>query len=101
MSSECRTAMSVVDGATIEPRTRINRPPDESARCRVSRAPGPRKNFSQSPQQPTTSSMSNGTALLQNLTEPSGHRHCKCGVKLSSRPEPKCRQTYYVLNFAT
>jgi hypothetical protein len=45
--------------------------------------------------------MSNATSLLQKLTEPSGHRHCKCGVKLSSRPEPKCRQTYYVLNFAT
>ena len=32
--------MSVVDGATIEPRIRINRPVDESAKCKVSRAPG-------------------------------------------------------------
>ena len=56
---ESQVDMSVVDGATIEPRTRISRPDDESARCSVSRAPGQRKNFSQSTQQPTTSSMSN------------------------------------------
>src|SRR5712672_3178740 len=33
---ESQDDMSVVDGATIEPRIRINRPGDENARCRVS-----------------------------------------------------------------
>src|ERR1700730_1136180 len=30
-------SQDVVDGATIEPRIRINRPDDENTRCRVSR----------------------------------------------------------------
>ena len=38
--------MSVVDGATIEPRIRINRPDDENTRCRVSSVRGQPKDFS-------------------------------------------------------
>jgi len=37
----------VVDGATIEPKTRINQPDDENTRCRVSRVWVQRKEFSQ------------------------------------------------------
>jgi transposase-like protein len=37
---ESQDDMSVVDGATIEPRIRINRPDDENTRCRVSSARG-------------------------------------------------------------
>src|ERR1700730_10571429 len=80
-----QNAMSGVDGATTEPRIRISRPDDESARCRGSRAPGPRKDFSQSTQPPTTSSRSNAISPQQERTEPSGHRPYKRGVKLSSR----------------
>jgi hypothetical protein len=83
--------MSVVDGATIEPRIRISRPDDESARCKVSRAPGPRKDFSQPMQPPTTSSTSNAISPLQERTERSGHRPSKRGVKLSSRRNPTCQ----------
>src|ERR1019366_7851831 len=83
-----QNTMSGVDGATTEPRIRINRPDDESARCKVSRVPGPRKNFSQSTQQPTKSSMSNAISPQQERTESSGHRPCKRGVKLSSRRNP-------------
>jgi putative transposase len=46
-----RTATSAVDGATTELRTRINRPDDENARCRASRARVQPKDFSQ-PRQP-------------------------------------------------
>ena len=41
-------ALNAVDGATIERRTRINRPDDERAKCKVSRAPDRHKDFSQS-----------------------------------------------------
>ena len=51
--------MNAVDGATIEPRIRINRPDDENARCKGSRAWDPRKDFSQCMQQPTTLSTFN------------------------------------------
>jgi hypothetical protein len=44
---ESQDGMSVVDGATIEPRIRINRPDDENARCRVSSVRGQPKDFSQ------------------------------------------------------
>jgi hypothetical protein len=39
---------NAADGATTEPRTRINRPDDVIARCKGSRAWDPRKDFSQS-----------------------------------------------------
>jgi hypothetical protein len=51
---ESQDGMSVVDGATIEPRIRINRPDDENARCRVSSVRGQPKDFSQLTQPPTT-----------------------------------------------
>jgi hypothetical protein len=57
---ESQNAMNAVDGATIERRIRINRPDDESARCKGSRAWDPRKDFSQCMQQhkiPSTSSV--------------------------------------------
>jgi hypothetical protein len=59
MILESQDVMNAVNGATIEPRIRINRPDDESARCKVSRAPGQRKDFSQSMQPPTTFSTFN------------------------------------------
>ena len=42
-----RIATSAVDGATTEPRTRINRTDDENPRCRASRARVQPKDFSQ------------------------------------------------------
>ena len=42
-----QTATSAADGATIERRIRINQPDEGSARCKGSRAYGPRKDFSQ------------------------------------------------------
>jgi hypothetical protein len=89
-----------VDGVTTEPRIRISRPDDERARCKVSRAPGPRKDFSQSTQPPTTSSTSNAISPQQERTELSGHRPCKRGVKLSSRRNPTCQQACYELNLS-
>ena len=53
-----RTAMSAVDGATTEPRTRISRPDEGSARCRASRAQVQPSDFSQPTQPSTTSSTS-------------------------------------------
>ena len=66
---ESQDDMSVVDGATIEPRIRINRPDDENPRCRVSSARGQPKDFSQLTQPPTTLSTSNVISLLQGRTE--------------------------------
>ena len=69
---------------------RISRPDDESTRCKVSRAPDPRKHFSLSMQPPTTSSTFNAISSQQERTEPSGHRPCERGVKLSPRRNPTC-----------
>src|SRR5580704_4231276 len=69
---ESQDDMSVVDGATIEPRIRINRPDDENTRCRVSSVRGQPKDFSQLTQPPTTLSTSNVISLLQGRTEPFG-----------------------------
>src|ERR1700738_3196341 len=95
---ESQDDMSVVDGATIEPRIRINRPDDENTRCRVSSARGQPKDFSQLMQPPTTLSTSNAISPQQERTEPSGHRPCKRGVKLSSRRNPTCQHARYELN---
>src|ERR1700738_2651746 len=65
---ESQDDMSVVDGATIEPRIRINRPDDENTRCRVSSVRGQPKDFSQLMQPPTTLSTSNVISLLQGRT---------------------------------
>jgi len=73
---ESLNAMNAVDGATIERRIRINRPDDENARCKVSKAWDPRKDFSQCMQQPTTLSTSSAISPQQECTEPSGHRQC-------------------------
>jgi hypothetical protein len=64
-----RTAMSAVDGATTELRTRINRPDDENARCRASRARVQPKDFSQLTQLLTTTSTFNAISFQQGPTE--------------------------------
>src|SRR3977135_382423 len=74
---ESQDDMSVVNGATTEPRIRINRPDDENTRCRVSSARGQPKD-SQLTQPPTTLSTS-------NRTEPSGPQPCRRGAKSSPR----------------
>jgi hypothetical protein len=83
-----QNATSVVDGATIESRTRINRPVDESAKCKVSRAPGQPNDFSQRMQPSTTPSTSNAISFLHARTEPSEHRRCRRGVRSLPRREP-------------
>jgi hypothetical protein len=83
--------MIAANGATTEPRIRINRPDDENARYKVSRAWGRHKGhkaFSQCMQQSTTISTSNAISFRQERTEPSQHRRCKRGVKSSPRREP-------------
>src|ERR1700719_5406202 len=74
-----QNATSAVNGATTEPRIRINRPDDENARCRVSRVRVQPKNFSQ-PTQLTTLSTSNAISPPQKRTEPSGPRRCRRGA---------------------
>jgi hypothetical protein len=54
-----RSTMSVVGGRTIERRTRISQPGDESARCRASRAEDQPNDFSPLMQPSTTPSTSN------------------------------------------
>src|SRR3984893_19569252 len=88
MILESPTAMSAADGATTEPRIRINRPDDVNARCEGSRAPGQRKDFSQCMRQSTTPSTSNVISPQQGRTEPSGHRRCRHGTHSSPRGEP-------------
>jgi hypothetical protein len=98
--SGSQNAMNVVDGATIEPRIRINRPDDENTRCKVSRAPGQRRNFSPSMQLSTTHSTSNAISPQQECTEPSGHRRCKRGVKSSQWREPDVQKICDVIDLA-
>src|SRR6202048_4007303 len=69
-----QSGMNVVDGATIEPRIRINRPDDENARCSVSNVRGQPKDFSQLTQPPTILSTSNVISFLQGRTEPFARR---------------------------
>jgi hypothetical protein len=64
-----QNATSAVNGATTEPRIRINRPDDENARCKGSRAWDPRKGFSQCMQQSTTPSTSNATSSQAERTD--------------------------------
>ena len=85
---ESQNDTSVVDGATIEPKTRINQPDDENTRCRVSRALHPPKDFSHFMQRPTTLSTSSVISPQQERTEPSGPRRCRRGAKSSLRLEP-------------
>src|ERR1700737_5033557 len=83
-----QNATSAVNGATTEPRIRINRPDDENARCRVSRVRVQPKNFSQLTQPLTTPSTSNAISPPQKRTEPSGPRRCRRGATSSLRHEP-------------
>src|SRR5580692_11137600 len=83
-----QNATSAVNGATTEPRIRINRPDDEIARCRVSRVRDQPKNFSQPTQPLTTLSTSNAISPPQKRTEPSGPRRCRRGATSSLRREP-------------
>src|SRR5208282_5794330 len=84
---ESQDVMNAVDGATIEQRTRISRPGDESARCKALRALGQRKDFSQYMQQSTTHSTSNVISHRQERTEPFGPRRCRHGTKSSPQRE--------------
>src|ERR1700730_4853778 len=81
-----QNAMNAVDGATTEPRIRVNRPDDESARCKGSRARDPR--ISQCMQQHKIPSTLSAISSQQERTEPSGHRPCRHGTKSSLRREP-------------
>src|SRR5271157_100374 len=60
----------------------------QDARCKVSRAWDPRKDFSQCMQQPIILSTSSAISPQQERTEPSVHRPCRHGVKSSLRREP-------------
>ena len=75
--------MSVVGGATIERRTRINRPDDESTGCSVSNVRGQPKDFSQLTQPPTTLSTSNAISFLQRHTKPFARRLRTYGTRQS------------------
>jgi hypothetical protein len=84
---ESQVDMSVVDGATTEPRIRINRPDDENTRCRVSSVRGQPKDFSQLTQPPTTRSTSSAISLLQERTE-----HGREGIAyISANPRSRLR----------
>src|ERR1700730_10597443 len=83
-----QNATSAVNGATTEPRIRINRPDDENARCRVSRVRVQPKNFSQPTQPLTTLSTFNAISPPQKRTEPSGPRQCRPGATSLRRRDP-------------
>src|SRR3984893_17589696 len=80
---ESQDDMNVVDGATTEPRIRINRPDDENTICRVSSVRDQPKDFSQLTQPPTTLSTSNAISFLQGRTEPFVRRLRTCGTRQS------------------
>src|SRR5580704_15568370 len=81
--SGSRSATSEVDGAKTEPRIRINRPADENARCKGSRARAQPRDFSQSTQPPIIPSTSNAISFQPEHTEPFVRRLWKCGVRQS------------------
>ena len=62
VSLDSLNAMNAVDGAIIERRIRINRADDENTRCKVSRAWGPRRDFS-----PAPSHLSKNAPSLQGI----------------------------------
>src|SRR5271157_4102309 len=76
-----RSATSEVDGATTEPRIRINRPADESARCKGSRAQAQPRDFSQPTQPHTIPSTSNAISFQPEHTEPFVRRLWTCGAQ--------------------
>jgi transposase-like protein len=69
-----RSATSAVDGTTIEPRIRINRPDNENAGCKGSSLLDRPKDFSQLTQRPTTLLTSNVISFPQGRTEPFARR---------------------------
>ena len=71
MSLDSQNAMSAADGATTEPKIRISRPDEGRGRCKVSRAPGPRKDFSPFMQQFTVHNTFN---VQRHLTSARTHR---------------------------
>jgi transposase-like protein len=71
---ESQDVVSAVDGATIEPRIRINQHDDENTRSKGSRALDPPKDFSHCMQQPTTLSTYNAISPQQEPTEPFARR---------------------------
>jgi hypothetical protein len=73
-NSGSRTGMNEADGATTEPRIRINRPAGENARCKVSRVRVQPRDFSQPTQPPTILSMFNTISPQQERTEPFARR---------------------------
>jgi hypothetical protein len=98
MILESQDATSAADGATIERRSRINRPDDANGRCRGLRVWDPRKDFSRFMLQPTIPSTFSAISPQQERTELSGHRPYKLGVKSLRRREPEVQQISYVLN---
>jgi hypothetical protein len=80
-----RGVMTAVDGATTEPRIHINRPDDENARCRGSRAPVRRNDSSQRIPPFRIPSTSNPISPRHERTGPSGRRRCRRGAKLPRR----------------
>src|SRR5208283_4851300 len=75
-----QNVMNAVDGATIERRIRISQLDEGSARCKVSRAWDPRKDFSQPTQPPIlTESESRGPPPLRiNYAMRFGHQQEGC-----------------------
>src|SRR5207302_3122121 len=76
MISGSRTGMNEADGATTEPRIRINRPADETARCKVSRVRVQPRDFFQPTQPPITPSTSNAPSH-QGLSHAGVARSCR------------------------
>src|ERR1700737_379091 len=88
-----RSAPSEVDGATTEPRIRINRPADENARCKGSRARAQPRDFSQPTQPPTIPSTSNAISFQPENPEPFVRRLWTCGA-----PQSRSLEEFQVQN---
>src|SRR5207302_10071578 len=63
---ESNIGIVLADGETTGRRIRLNRPGDESAKCKGSRTWGPPKDFTQSTARSTIHSMPNATSLLRS-----------------------------------
>jgi len=77
-------------GETTERRIRINRPDDESAKCKGSRARGQPKDFPQSTPRSTTHSTASATSSQQERTEPFWPQLCRRGAKSSPPRDFSC-----------
>ena len=78
---------------------RINRPGDENARCKVSRAWGRRRDFSPFTRPSITPSPFNTISFQQALTEPSGPRPCRFGSKSSPQLDLAAKANEAASNF--